>query len=162
MLQIQTTIVGYGGMPCTLFSAFDADTDMLIVASESDYRTQRRPGCFVLTNHPDLERDAFFSDADLKGAIEAFFTLKGGFAADGKSRRLVFAERAARANPDNSLERDGMDASGPKVRIAEGVTCVQIAALATCLHALRAGAVERSVFMAETFRRFSLGEIITI
>lgn len=162
MIQIQATFTGYGGRPCSLFSAYDPDARVLVVGAEADYRAERREGCIVLTNVPDIARDALFTDADLMPAIAAFNSLKVGVAADGKSARLVFADRAARANPEQAIERDGIDTSGPKYRVAEGISCGQIAALATCLHATRSDTVERTVKLAESFRHLLGGGIMTI
>ena len=162
MIQIQATFTGYGGRPCSLFSAYDPDARVLVVGAEADYRTERRAGCIVLTNDQDIPRDELFTDADLMRAISAFYSLKAGIADDGKSSRIAFADRAARANPDQAIEKDGIDAGGPKYRIAEGVTCGQIAALATCLHATRSDTVERTVKMAESFRFLTRGGVITI
>ena len=114
MIQIQATFTGYGGRPCSLFSAYDPDARVLVVGAEADYRTERRPGCIVLTNDQDIPRDELFSDSDLMRAISAFYSLKAGIAADGKSSRIAFADRAARANPDQAIEKDGIDAGGPK------------------------------------------------
>ena len=162
MIQIQATFTGYGGRPCSLFSAYDQAARVLVVGAEADYRTERRDGCIVLTNTADLPRDGWFSDDDLHKAIAAFYSLKAGVAADGKSARLVFGERAARANPEQAIEKDGFDSNGPKYRIAEGVTCGQIAALATCMHAVRSDTVERAVNLAESFRTLLHGGIMTI
>lgn len=162
MIQVQSTFTGYGGRPCSLFSAYDPEARVLVVGAEADYRTQRRDGCIVLANDPAIPRDSLFTDADLKDAIAAFYALKSGVAADGKSPRLAFGDRASRANPDQAIENDGIDASGPRYRIADGVTCGQVAALATCLHALRSDTVERTVRMAESFRFLNLGGILTI
>lgn len=162
MIQIQATFTGYGGRPCSLFSAYDPDARVLVVGAEADYRAERREGCIVLTNVPDIARDALFTDADLMPAIAAFYSLKVGVAADGKSARLVFADRAAHANPEQAIERDGIDTSGPKYRVADGISCGQIAALATCLHATRSDTVERTVKLAESFRHLLGGGIMTI
>jgi len=162
MNQIQATFTGYGGKACTLFSAYDSDAKMLIVGAEAAYRTDRRDGCIVLTNDSGLSRDSLFTDEDLKDAISAFFALKSGIAADGKSSRIAFGARASRANPEQSIEKDGIDASGPRFRISEGVTCAQVAALATCLYATRADTIERTVQMAHALRFIACGGIISI
>jgi hypothetical protein len=162
VIQIQATVTGYGGRQCSLFSAYDPEARVLVIGAEADYRAERRDGCIVLTNVPDIARDRLFTDADLLPAIAAFHALKAGVAAGGKSSRLVFAERAVRADPAKSIERDGMDASGPKYRVADGITCGQIAALATCLHAIRSDSVERAVTLAESFRDLLNGGILTI
>ncbi|ALK30854.1 hypothetical protein [Burkholderia plantarii] len=162
MIQIQATFAGYGDKACSLFSAYDADARVLVVGAEADYRTERRDHCIVLTNIPDLPRDSLFVEEDLSAAIGAFYALKAGVAADGKSSRLVFAKRAARANPEQSIEQDGIEASGPRYRISAAITCAQVAALATCQYALRSETVERAVELADHFRRLALGGIVTI
>jgi hypothetical protein len=150
MKAIQTTIVGYGGKPCSLFSAYDEDSQVLVVSVEAEYRRQRRDGCLVITNDTDIERDSMFTEEDLKDAINAYFSLHAGVAIDGKSSKLVFADKAARANPANSIEKDGMDSSGQKFRISENITCAQIAALATCWHAAsRSGTVNKMLEMID-------------
>jgi len=162
VIQIQATITGYAGVPCTLFSAYDPDTRILVIGVEADYRTERRDGCIVLTNDPDLPRDKLFTDADLLPAIAAFHALKNGLAADGKAARVEFAARAARAHPEQSIERDGIDVNGPKYRVSPTVTCGQIAALATCLYAIKSDTVARTVDMVESLRRLLSGDIVTI
>lgn len=162
MIQIQATFSGYGGRPCTLFSAIETETNILVIAAEADYRTERRDGCVVLTNDPGLPRDSLFEDMEIKQAISAFYSFKSGIASDGKSSRLVISDRAARANPEASIEKDGIDSSGPVFRVADGVTCSQIAALATCLYAIRAGVIESTVNMSEQLLALSRGQIITI
>lgn len=162
MIQIQATFSGYGGAPCSLFSAYDPQSRVLVVSAEAPYRAERREGCTVLTNVPDISRDKLFTDADLLPAIAAFHALKNGVASDGKASRLVFGERANRANPAASIEQDGIETSGPKYRINAGVTCAQMAALATCLYAVRSDTVERTVRLAEDFRHLSGGGILTI
>lgn len=162
MIQIQATISGYGGKACSLFSAYDPDTKVLVVGAEVDYRRDRRDGCFVITNETDISRDSLFTDEDLRASIAAFYLLKSGFAADGKTVRVAFAERAKRASPESVIEKDGLDESGPKFRIAEGVTCGQIAALATCLYATKSATVDRVVQMADAFKFLAHGRILTI
>lgn len=162
MIQIQATFAGYGGQPCTIFSVYDADSRVLVIAKEVDYRLDRRKDSVVLTNVPDIPRDSLFVPSELMPAIAAFYAMKGGMAADGKSARLTFGEGAIRANPENSIEKDGIETSGPKYRISEAVTCAQIAALATCMYAMRCDTVERTVRMAESFKHLSMGGILTI
>lgn len=162
MIQIQATIKGFGGKACTLFSAYDELKKVLVLSVEGDYRTERRAGCMVLTNDPEISRNSLFADTDLMPAIAAFFALESSSASDGKSPRMVFADRAKRCNPQSAIERDGLDASGPCYRVSEGVTCGQIAALATCLYAIKAGTVERVLDMSGAFRTLVRGGILTI
>lgn len=150
MIPIQTTIVGYSGKPCTLFSAYDPDSQVLVVSVEADYRRDKREGCMVLTNDLNLERDGLFSEDDLQQSITAFFSMSGGVAGDGKSSRLVFADKAARSNPAQSIEKDGIDTSGQRYRISESITNAQVAALATCLHAAeRINNIDEMLSMAD-------------
>ncbi|MFA5920163.1 MAG: hypothetical protein WC856_02580 [Methylococcaceae bacterium] len=153
MKAIQTTIVGYSGKPCSLFSVYDNEAKVLVISVEAGYRRERRQDCMVITNDPDIERDGLFSEAELKESISAFFAMQAGVAIDGKSNRLVFSDKAARANPSQSIEKDGMDANGQRYRISESITCAQIAALATCWYAdTRYGTVEKVLDMADSIR----------
>ena len=80
MIKIQATFIGYGGRACTLFSAIDPDSNVLVVSVESDYRADRMDGCIVITNNPEIPYDRLFTDDDIKAAISAFFAFKTGFA----------------------------------------------------------------------------------
>lgn len=162
MIQMQATFAGYGGGPRTLFSAYDPASRVLILAKDAEYRDKRFPGCVVLTNIDGIASDSRFRDDDIREAITAFYALSKGVAADGRSARLVLDPSVMRASPETAIERDGIDDRGPKYRIADGITCLQMAALATCLHALRADTVERTVSLAARFERLALGEILTI
>lgn len=162
MKKIQATFIGYGGDPCTVFSAYDSDTRVLVVGVKAKYRTERREGNVVITNDAGLSRDELFSEDKLKLSIDAFFALRNGIAADGGSSRITFADKAVSANPENAIEKDGVNDSGTKFRIAEGVTCAQMAVLATCLHAMKSDVIERAVTMAEQLDRLSRGQIFTV
>ncbi len=160
--KIQSTFIGYGGKPCTLFSLLDSETNILVVSAEGEYRKERRDGCVVITNDKGIPRDRLFADDDIKDAINAFYSLKNGIAVDGKSSRLAFSERAQRANPESSIEKDGIDQSGPRYRIAENITCAQMATLATCLHAMKSSSIESALDMADELTRLLSGEVVTI
>lgn len=162
MIKIQATFIGYGGVPCSLFSVFDTDTSVLAISVQADYRADRRDDCLVITNDTGISRDRFFNDDDIKDSIAAFYSLKAGVASDGVSPRLTFSERAARANPEPSIEKDGIDVTGPRFRVSESVTCGQMAALATCLYAVKSNTIERSIEMADEIATFMNGGIITI
>lgn len=166
MIPIQSTIVGYQGMPKTLFSAYNPDTRVLVVSVEADYRAERRNECMVITNDDSVDRDMLFGEDDLQAAIESFFMLQGGVASDGKSPRLVFSEKAARANPTQSIEKDGMDTSGQRYRISENITSAQIAALAACWYAERkVKTIDSILDMAEKLNEIdvlAMGGIFTV
>lgn len=163
MIPIQATVVGFTGRPCTLFSGYDPDSGVLAVSVEAEYRRERRDGCVIITNDPDMARDVLFTEDHLRDAISAFYALQGGVATDGKSTRLGFADKAGRANPSSAIEKDGLDERGPKYRLAEGISCAQVATLATAWYAVhRAGAVQRTLQMAETLATLAQGGILTI
>ena len=162
MIQIQATFKGYSGKACSLFSAYDLDKKVLIVGAESDYKTERRAGCIVLTNDVEISREVLFKDEDLIPAIAAFYMLKSSVAADGASPRMHFAERAMRAMPESAIDKDGLDASGARFKIAAEATCAQIAALATCLYVSSAGKVARAIDWSASFRVLARGGILSI
>lgn len=162
MIQVQATFSGFAGSPCSVFSMYDQAARMLVVGAEAQYRKDRRDGCVVITNDSSIDYNTLFSMDNLKDAIDAFFTLKTGVAGGGAASRLQFTERAARANPDSSIERDGIDATGPHYRVSDGITCGQMAVLATCLHATKADPIEGMLRMAKVFSRLNYGDILTI
>ncbi|QFY42985.1 hypothetical protein F6R98_10465 [Candidatus Methylospira mobilis] len=166
MTPIQATFVGYSSRPCTLFSAYNTHTGVLAISVEADYRKDRREGCVVITNDKTVDRDALFSDDHLHDAIAAFFLLQAGMASDNKSPRLVFSEKTQRVNPSNAIEKDGMDASGPRYRISESITCAQMAALATAWYAsCRADSVEGALEMFDKVNALNdllSGKIVSI
>ena len=147
--KIQATIVGFHGNPCTLFSLFDTQKKVLAVAKEIPYRADRAQGCVVVTNDSTIARDQLFTDDELKAAIGAYYELKSGLSSDNSSSRLNFADGVTRNNPDSAIERDGIDANGQKYRVSETITCGQMAVLATCLFAVKADSIQRSVDMAD-------------
>lgn len=161
MIQMQATIAGYGGGATTLFSAYDPASRVLVIARDAGYRAERRKGCVVLTNIDGIPSDSVFNGEEMREAINAYFALRNGVAADGKGSRLVFDPSVMRASPEPVIERDGIDDGGPKYRIADGITCAQIAVLATCQHAMKSDAVERTVQLARRFERLGMGEILT-
>lgn len=162
MIKIQATFSGYGGKSCTLFSAIDPETSVLVISKETNYRTERLDGCIVITNAPNIPRDSLFVEDDIAAAISAYYSLKSGVASDNKSPRLVISDGASRSNPDSAIEMDGIDGSGTRFRISDGVTSSQIAALATCLYATKADSIEQSLSMFAELDDFMGGGIITI
>lgn len=151
MIPIQATISGYGGKAATLYSAYAEDTGILVVSRESEFRRFRHRDCLLITNETSLERDSLFSTEDIADAIVAYYALLSGIATDDKSPRLVISDMAQRANPDPVIEKDGADTRGPKYRVSDGITCLQMAALATCWYAYRkAGAAGRVFEMMDT------------
>lgn len=162
MKRIQATFIGYGGDPCTVFSVYDEESRVLIIGTKVKYRVDRHEECVVITNDSHISRDELFDDEKFRDAIKAFFILRNGIAEDGGSARIAFSDKAANANPESAIEKDGVTETGAKFRIAEGVTCAQVAVLATCLHAIKSETIERAVSFAEQLARLSSGGILTI
>lgn len=164
MIKIQTTIIGFDNKPVTVFSAYDPDSKIMVVSRIEAYQLKRKPEFMVITNDSNLDRDSLFSESDLKPAINAYFSMRGGVSSDGKSARIVYSDKAIRATP--SIETDGYDESGVKYRISDGVTCSQIAVLATALYCgTRAAAIETSLNLMDDFSdlsKFVVGDILTI
>lgn len=160
MKQVQATITGFKGQACTLFSVYDPDTRVLAISVETKYRAERRDNTIVISND-DVPRDEQFTDAKMIEAIRAFYSLKTGVASDGQSSLIVFGERAQRANPDMSVESDGVDSNGPKYRVADTITNAQVAALATCLWASKQAKVERALSMIDDSLNMTMQPIKT-
>lgn len=135
MIPIQSTIISFLGKPATVFCAYDEDLRILVVSVEADYRNERRDGCIVITNDHTIDRDTLLDSEKIQDAIRAFFAFQGGLSSDGKSPRLVFSEKAQRANPSDSIEKDGVDARGQRYRISEDISCAKVATLAACWYA---------------------------
>jgi len=133
---IQVSISGYSGKPVTLLSIYKKEAQVLAISDERDFRLDKIEKCLVITNDAKLDRDCFFKEEFLKKAIVAYFGMKNGVSANNDGGgRLVISEKAMRCNPENAIEIDGMDANGPRYRVAESISNAQIAALATCWYA---------------------------
>lgn len=135
---IQCSIGGFSGAPVTLFSALDESTGLLTVAAISALHKDRRAGCLVISNVRGLERDMAFTDDQIREAIDAWQSLRHD-TVDG-APRLIFTERARRADPSSMIEPDGLDERGRRYRLAETTGNEAVATLATCLWAYRSGA----------------------
>lgn len=169
MIAIQTNIAGYEGKPCSLFSSYEQDTHILTVVAESAYNKQRRDGCILISNDKKSDYDSLFSEAQFARAIDDFFTLLNGVAADGRSSRILFHEKITRANPKTAIEKDGYSENGQKFRIDDKITNLQMAVLATCYYANScADAIENALTMfdqlntATDYQEFLIGEIFTV
>lgn len=150
MIKVQASISGYGGQPATVFSAYDETSGILAVSVESSYRQDRVGDCMVIANSAGVPCDSHFHEKDLPAAIDAYYAMRNGVSTDGLSTRLSFGDRAVRTNPDSAIEFDAMNESGKKFRVNANITNAQLAVLATCLYAVRAGEIQDTVVMTET------------
>lgn len=146
-VKIRINIAGYSGSPVSLFCAFDPATDVLLVARSGDYEGGDRDGFLKVTNiGSDAEFDQLFEGDQTKEAIEAYFEMDS-------MRMLTLGEAVQRFNPASQIERDGMDESGPKYRVAPSITSGQVAVLVACLAARRQRGHAAS---AQAFKDFEL------
>lgn len=164
MVKIQSTFIGYNGSPCSLFSLYESESGVLVISVQADYMKQRKDDCVVITNDRGIDRDVLFTDDHIGKAIAAYYSLKAGMSFDGSSARLTYSDsgRASMANPEASIENDGIDMSGPRYRISDSVTCGQMAALATCMYAVGFDVIEQSVQMADDLLKIMSGEVVSI
>jgi len=90
--------------------------------------------CFIITNIDGISNDIFFKPEMLKKAIQAYFFLSNSLNVDGSSSRFILSDKAMRADPSNSIEKDGFNESGDNYRMNDDITSAQIAVLATCYY----------------------------
>lgn len=139
-MRLQVSIGGYvppGGTAdaVTVVGELDLGTGALLVAIARTVKPgqveKRVPGAIVTTNNAATEdRDALFTDQDLRDAIDAYFDLAG-------RGLLVLDGSAERMNPSNKIEPDGLDERGRKYRFAPDIGNGQVAVLAMCWMARR-------------------------
>ena len=75
--KIQATISGYSGRPCSLLSIYDKEHRIIVISKIAPYRDKPVDGASVITNVPNIQREAFFAESDMKEAIQHFKTLHG-------------------------------------------------------------------------------------
>lgn len=146
-VKIRVNVSGYAGPAVSLFCAFDPATDVLLVARSADYEGGDRDGFLkVTTSASDSAHDLLVQPDQTKEAIEAYFDLQ-------TMGLLTLGDAAQRFNPASKIERDGLDESGPKYRVAPDITSGQVAVLIASMVARqqRAHAVA-----AEAFAEFEL------
>lgn len=161
MLQIQANISGYFGKPASVFAGFDEETGILVVAKLSD-QIPRRDSCILISSDGRSDRDSLFSNADLEGSITDYFKIKGRIASDGVSGCLRITDGAMRSDPVSAIEKDGIDASGPRYRVASEASNYQIGVLAICRYVSKIGAISDSISMADKLAGLLSGRAITI
>lgn len=165
IVKIQATISGYSGNPCSVLSAFYRETGILAVVKIHAYSEQPIKGASVITNVPRIDRDSWFDEKDLKDAIRSFKSMFGRVSQDG-SRGLELSPTVQRANPNLILDRNGIDVSGEKFKIAPDVTNEHIAVLATCLYVDRLETTELGIGIIDgvndAYRQLVMGWSVTI
>lgn len=164
MIPIQATIISFLNKPSTVFGVYDTKGKVLVISIETSYRRERRDNCIVITNDNTIDRDILFDEEKMGQSVEAFYALKGGIATDSASSRLVFAEKAMRANPTDSVEKDGIDNHGQKYRFSPDITNPKVATLAACWYAYYKAnlAGEATIMRQKLAESLRQGYIITI
>lgn len=152
---IQATFIGYSGEPATVLSVYDA-AERLAVGSIKNYEKERRPGCVVITNDTTLERDLFFTEEMLLEAIQAYFTLRNGIAAD-KGNRLVIGPANNRASPEGAVQPLEVTPAGRKYQVNPDISNAQMALIATCYFAVNAVAIAKTVEDADEITKMVKG-----
>lgn len=155
-MKIQASIVGYGMAPATVYSFYDAESDILLVSKEAAYRTDRFSDA-ILIGGVELEaRDSLFCDADFMDAIAEFFVRANG-------KTLMIDEKVARCDPRQKLEPDGMSDTGKRLyRVSPDITCGQVAVLATAWYVKKALGIGNAMVMQDWFLNADQGGFVTI
>lgn len=122
-MKLQVLISGFMGQATTLLCVVDDDTGVLTIGKQVPFSEARMEG-FALASNMDLpECDYLFTDKHLRDAIRSYFS-RGG------QDMVAFAPSLVRYKPDNRIEKDAVDESGPRYRISPDIDNGQIAVLA--------------------------------
>ncbi len=159
--KLQANIQGYLGKPVSLFGAYDTETGVLIIVTQTNKKDPRED-CVFITNQIKTEHDFFMDENGLLGAISCYYRLKGGVAKDHQTPLLGFGPKAGSADPANSIELNGVTNSGREYRIAPDITNAQIASLAMCLYVDKGNTIEESLEMFSTLDEIMEGNWVTI
>lgn len=147
---LRINIAGFSGEPVSLYGAFDHEEDLLLVSDSKTYDPGEAPDLLKVSNQErDTHRDDLVTDDDLQAAIRAFFEMDG-------LKLLALSEKAARHNPSNKIERDGVDESGVRYRISPDITCAQVAVMFACLAASRQRTVTGALGIMEEISAFTV------
>lgn len=148
--KIRINVAGFAGAAVSLYCAFDPSTNVLLVARSSEYDGGPREDFIKGTNnHADAAFDLVFDRDHVREAIDAYFSMES-------MRLLTLGEQVQRHNPATKIERDGMDESGPKYRVAPDIGNGHVAVLLACLVARRQRAHASSLADFKDFELLSL------
>lgn len=130
-VKMRINVAGYLGNAVSMMCAFDAATDVLLVARAGEYEAGDRAGFLrITTQDKDAFYDAIFPEEEMREAITAYFGLD--------SLNLINLTDSVRQHePKNRIERNGIDDHGPVYRINPEITNGQIAVLIASYYAKR-------------------------
>ena len=143
--KLQVTIAGFSGQACTVAGSYNPASQILTIVKIAPYRRERAPGCLVVTNVRDIERDEYFPAEKLPEAVSAYFEVASGVSSDGRDSRLQVLTAAANANPAGAVQIKQLDESGPKYELLRELRNEQVAVMVACWHVVRADVIEDSI-----------------
>ena len=147
-MKIQSSIAGYHGQPVTLIAVLEEDTGVLVVAAQEPFSELRKADDFAVVSNLDLEGVDFrFTDDMMREAITSFFELKNQGLID-------ILDAVARFDPENRVERQGMDANGTKYAVSPDTDCGQIGVLAMTMFAVKQRGIRQTIESTEEFLDF--------
>jgi hypothetical protein len=147
-VKMRVNVAGFLGNAVSMMCAFDAATDVLLVARAAEYEAGDRPGFLrITTQDNDAHFDAVFPEDDMRDAITAYFGLD--------SQGLINLTDSVRQHePKNRIERNGIDDHGPVYRINPDITNGQIAVLIASYYAKK----QRSVSAVTSFMKLMIDD----
>ena len=147
-VPMRINVAGFKGEPVSMFAAYDPGSDMLLVRESRTLERAARPKFLHVSNIPgQIACDTFIDESQISDAITAFFMLQ--------TQGLIKLEtKAVRFDPANKIERDGMDDSGIKYRIAPDISNGQVAIILAAFAATRQRAVAATLEDAEDLMSF--------
>ncbi len=153
---IQATMVGYASAKnggATVYALLDLTRNTLHIHEQKPRAEQRFKTAAVISNDSALAQcDFLFKDADIKAAVDAYFYYH-------HSGRLTFSDSTAGTRPN--IETHALTQSGFDVRIYDGITCAQMAVLASCLQAQTSHEIARTLQALEDMNQTDVETFIT-
>lgn len=129
-MKLQVAISGFMGQATVLLCVIDDDTGVLTIGKQAPFTEERKEGFALVTNLDLPDYDFEFTDKHLSDAIRSYFSRAG-------QDMVAFAPSLTRYQPDNRIEKDTVDESGPRYRISPDIDNGQIAVLAAVAFATK-------------------------
>lgn len=147
-VPMRVNVAGFKGEPLSMFGAYDPASDMLLIREPRALEAIARPKFLHVTNIPGQPVcDTFVDESQISDAITSFFMLQ--------TQGLIKLDtKAVRFDPANKIERDGMDDSGIKYRIAPDISNGQLAVILAAYAATRQRGVNAALEDAEDLMSF--------
>ena len=128
-IKMRVNVAGFASEPASIFAAYSADTDILLVLRDAPYEDGLREGFLHITTQTgDRTHDAVFDQDQFREAIVAYFE-------SASMSKLSMSDTMGRHDPRNAIQRNGVDEKGPKYQIQPTITNGQVAVLVACFYA---------------------------